>query len=365
MGRWPGTRLPASTPCIPFREKTDCGMTRTVPDRKVILDAVTLGLPRAITARQPTLATEKCRRRALHLFAGRKRLVPATDRSGREMILSCGAVLDHLRVAIAAAGWDTAVARFPDPTQPDHVAAVDFGPLPIVGDTQRAQTDRLPFAAPRGWNTLESTLRGLVDAAVVMLDVVPDDARPQLADASRLTESPRRQDPTYQSELRWRTSSFELEQGVPPTSRVSASEASRVDVARAFPTTGYGERRSQIGPDRSKIIVLSPRGETSLEVLRCGEALSTVLLECTVAGMATCTLTHLTEITPSRMVIRQLTRQRGLSQLLIRVGTTPAAGEQQLPHTPTSRDRCSAVPQVALAAASCSPPATRVTCYPM
>ena len=90
---------------------------------------------------------EKCRRRALYLFADRKRLVPATDRSGREMILSCGAVLDHLRAAIAAAGWDTAVARYPDPTQPDHVAAV------------------------------------------VRLDVVPDDARPQLADASRLTES--------------------------------------------------------------------------------------------------------------------------------------------------------------------------------
>jgi hypothetical protein len=76
------------------------------------------------------------------------------------------------------------------------------------------------------------------------------------------------------------------------------------------------------------------RGDTSLEVLRCGEALSTVLLERTVAGIATCTLTHLTEITPSRMVIPQLTRERGLPQLLIRVGTTPAAGEQQLPPHP-------------------------------
>ena len=311
-----------------------------MPDRKVILDAVTLA------CRAPSLHNSQPWRwiadGALHLFADRTRLVPATDSSGREMILSCGAVLDHLRVAIAAAGWDTTVARFPDPTQPDHVAAVEFDPLPIVGDTQRARadaihrrrTDRLPFAAPRGWATLESTLRGLVDGEVVMLDVVPDDARPQLADASRLTESLRRQDPTYQSELRWWTSPFELDQGVPPTSRVSASEASRVDVARAFPTTGYGERRAQTGPDRSKIIVLSTRADTSLEVLRCGETLSTVLLECTIAGIATCTLTHLTEITPSRNVIRQLTRQRGLPQLLIRVGTTPAAGEQQLPPTP-------------------------------
>jgi hypothetical protein len=311
-----------------------------MPDRKVILDAVTLA------CRAPSLHNSQPWRwiadDALHLFADRTRLVPATDSSGREMILSCGAVLDHLRVAIAAAGWDTTIARFPDPTQPDHVAAVEFDPLPIVGDTQRARadaihrrrTDRLPFAAPRGWATLESTLRGLVDGEVVMLDVVPDDARPQLADASRLTESLRRQDPTYQSELRWWTSPFELDQGVPPTSRVSASEASRVDVARAFPTTGYGERRAQIGPDRSKIIVLSTRGDTSLEVLRCGETLSTVLLECTIAGIATCTLTHLTEITPSRNVIRQLTRRRGLPKLLIRVGTTPAAGEQQLPPTP-------------------------------
>ena len=59
---------------------------------------------------------------------------------------------------------------------------------------------------------------------------------------------------------------FEPDQGVPPTSRVSASEASRVDVARVFPTTGYGERRAQIGPDRTKIIVLSTRADTSLEV---------------------------------------------------------------------------------------------------
>jgi hypothetical protein len=159
--------------------------------------------------------------------------------------------------------------------------------LPIVGDAQRARAhaihrrrrDRLPFAAPRGWDTLESTLHGSVDAALVMLDVVPDDARPQLADASRLTESLRRQDSTHQPELRWRTAPSELDQGVPPTSRVATSEASRVDVARAFPTAGYGECRVQIGPDRSKIIVLSTRGDTSLEVLRCGEALSTVLPE--------------------------------------------------------------------------------------
>jgi hypothetical protein len=44
-----------------------------------------------------------------------------------------------------------------------------------------------------------------------------------------------------------------------------------------------------------------------------------VLLEC-----AKCTLTHMTELVQSREIIRQLTAQRDLPQLLIRVGQAPA-----------------------------------------
>jgi hypothetical protein len=41
------------------------------------------------------------------------------------------------------------------------------------------------------------------------------------------------------------------------------------------------------------IFVLSTHSEDArLDVLRCGEALSAVLLEGTFAGLATCTLTH-------------------------------------------------------------------------
>jgi len=276
----------------------------------------------------------------LHLFLEREWLVQATDRSGREMILSCGAVLDHLRVAMAAAGWDAAVDRFPDPNEADYLAVLDFSPLASVSDAHRQRagailrrrTDRLPFAAPTRWESFERQLRSRADNAV-MLGVVPEDAREQLAEASRLTEAIRHNDPSYQSELRWWTSPFDLDHGVPPSSRLSASEASRVDVARAFPTTGYGERRPTIGVDHSKILVLSTRDDTRSEVLRCGEMLSAVLLDCTIAGMATCTLTHMTEVTPARELIQRLSGQPGLPQLLIRVGKIPAV-EQHVPATP-------------------------------
>ena len=315
-------------------------MTPTVLERQVVHNAVMLA------SRAPSLHNSQPWRwvaqgAALHLFADRRRLVQVADPSGRELLLSCGAMLDHLRVAMAAAGWDANTRRFPNADEPDHLATLDFARIPVPSDVQRQRadailrrrTDRLPFAAPRNWAQLESMLRSVVDTDDMMLDIVPDDARPQLADASRLTEALRRHDPTYQSELRWWTSPFELDQGMPPSSRVAASEASRVDVARSFPTAGYGGRRPQIAEDHSKIVVLSTHEDDRGDVLGCGEALSTVLLECTVAGLATCTLTHMTEVAPSRDIIRRLTGQSGLPQLLIRVGRTPAI-EQHMPATP-------------------------------
>jgi hypothetical protein len=315
-------------------------MTQTVLEPDVIRDAVMLA------CRAPSLHNSQpwhwvAESGRLHLFLEREPLVQATDRSGREMILSCGAVLDHLRVAMAAAGWDTAVDRLPDPHDADLLATFEFTSLPSISDEHRQRagailrrhTDRLPLAAPTRWEALERQLRSRVDDDAVVLNVIPEDAREQLAEASRLTEAIRHEDPSYQSELRWWTSPFELDHGVPPSARVSASEAGRVDVARAFPTTGHEDRRPTIDVDHAKILALSTRNDTRLEVLRCGEALSAVLLECTIAGMATCTLTHMTEVTPARELIRRLSGQSWLPQLLVRVGKVPG-GERHVPATP-------------------------------
>ena len=49
----------------------------------------------------------------LQLFADPSRNVRSTDESGRETLLGCGVVLDHLRVAMAAAVNATRAAREP------------------------------------------------------------------------------------------------------------------------------------------------------------------------------------------------------------------------------------------------------------
>ncbi len=312
-----------------------------VPGGTVIANAVMLA------CRAPSLHNSQPWRwvaegSALHLVADRTRFMLAADSTGREVILSCGAVLDHLRVAMAAAGWASAVERFPDPHDPDHLAELRFTPSKSVTDEQRRRadaillrrTDRLPFAEPADWVKLETALRQSGIPHGVMFDIVLDNARPELARASQLTETLRHYDPSYQAELEWWTAPFEFDSGLPPSARVSASEASRVDVARSFPPAGGGDRRADIGFDQSKIVVLSTLHEDARDdVLRCGEALSAVLLECAMAGMETCTLTHMIEVAPSREIVRKLIGQVGLPQLLIRIGQTPE-NDRDLPATP-------------------------------
>ncbi len=67
-------------------------------------------------------------------------------------------------------------------------------------------------------------------------------------------------------------------------------------------------------------MVLSTYEDSRRAALDCGEVLSDVLLEATEAGLATCTLTHLTELEASRDVVRALTGAEDNPQLLIRIG---------------------------------------------
>jgi nitroreductase len=204
----------------------------------------------------------------------------------------------------------------------------------------RRRTDRRPFGPPHGWARFEVLLRQAIITYHVMCDIVLDDARPRLAEASRLTQQIRENDPTYDAELVWWTSPFVASEGVPQNALVSATEAANVDVARDFPTAAKDQRVDDGHVDQSKIVVLSTHHEDArLDVLRCGEALSAVLLECTVAGLATCTLTHMTELAPSREIVRDLTGQHGLPQLLVRVGQAPVedgAAPDRTPRRPLS-----------------------------
>jgi len=277
----------------------------------------------------------------LHLFAEHARVGHHTDVTGGEVILSCGAVLDHLLVASAAAGWQARIERYPDPEDHDHLAAVVFHRADAVTTHERElseaiarrRTDRLAFMAPEPWFKLEERLSAVLDGTVAELDVIDDSGRPALAAASRRSEEQRRGDASYRYELLWWTGHSHVSDGVPTSALPSSAEASQVDVARDFPTYHTDDLRTTAERDHSKVLVLSTFDDSRQNVLQCGEALSRVLLECTAAGFATCTLTHMIELHASREAVRRLIGRHAEPQVLIRVGKAAEAGAP-VTHTP-------------------------------
>ena len=155
-------------------------MTGTVIDRQVLDSAVELA------CRAPSVHNSQPWRWVaeggeLRLFFDPQRIPHATDLTGREAAISCGAVLDHLRVAAAAAGWHASIARFPNPNDLDHLATIHFSPLHFVTDAVRARaeailhrrTDRLPFGAPSSFPAFEPVLRSTIDTDKATLTVLP------------------------------------------------------------------------------------------------------------------------------------------------------------------------------------------------
>ena len=131
-------------------------MPDTMVDAEVLKDAVHLA------CRAPSLHNSQpwqwvADSAGLQLCVDRSRILYSTDnKSGREALISCGAVLDHLRVAMAAAGWTANVDRFANPNNLDHLASIDLSPVSLVTDGHRRRadailrrrTDRLPFRRP-------------------------------------------------------------------------------------------------------------------------------------------------------------------------------------------------------------------------
>ncbi|WP_067903152.1 Acg family FMN-binding oxidoreductase [Nocardia vaccinii] len=276
----------------------------------------------------------------LDLYAVPERMLPTTDPTGRQMFLSCGITLGHLRTALTAAGWGTTVAYCPNPNRRTHVATVRFTPHSSVTDAERdlaeairqRHTDRLPMRPPAGWADFETVLRSTFDPADAVLDVVPESARSVLAHASSLTAAVRYRDAEYQSELMWWTGIADPDIGIPESALLSADERARVPLGRSFPLTEHRPHRAA-SPDAATVLVLSTDSDSRADLMRGGAVLSTILLECTAAGYATCVLTHLTEYQRSRDIVRDLIGDTALPQTLIRVGTA-APDSVQEPRTP-------------------------------
>jgi hypothetical protein len=280
---------------------------------------------------------------SLHLFSDRSRHLPATDPDGRDLLMSCGAALHHLRVGFAAAGWDTTVHRLPDPARPDHLAAVEFTSRnPTAEDIALStaiahrRTDRRRFTS---WPVTGSLLDVVAERAVGQGALAAAATNPvdRFRLASAIADAARQQDadPGYRSELAaWAGRGFAAEDGVPATSTPRTAVPHGDTTMRAFPDGVLTQVREKWEDDAGELLVVATTSDDRVSRLRAGEAMSAVLLAATDLGLATCPLSQPLEIRGVRELLRA-TVLGGVAfpQMVLRIGWAPT-DQDRVPASP-------------------------------
>src|ERR1700754_2733281 len=144
----------------------------------------------------------------VELHADRTRHLVDTDPDQRDLIISCGAALHHLRVALAAAGLAASVDRLPNPDN-SHLATIRPRPgSPEPADAELARgielrhTDRRRFTAQSVPASVLADLTATATANGAVLHPVTDDAsRRQLIAVLVEAASQQRHIPGYSAEL--------------------------------------------------------------------------------------------------------------------------------------------------------------------
>jgi nitroreductase len=284
----------------------------------------------------------------VELHADWNRHLAATDPDRRDLVLSCGAALHHLLVALAGQGLPARVERLPDPEDRGHLADVTVRPdaghpadpalAPFIS---RRYTDRRRMShRPVPGSHLHELAEHAERAGARLLPVAGDAMRARLTEALRAGVHRQEFTAGYAIELElWTRRYAAARDGIPRTSIAAAPVArTRPTALRRFPhgTLRQPAQRTGAGAldDAAELLVVVTPDDEVIDRIRAGEATSAVLLAATGLGLATTPLSQGIEIETTRHAIqRDVLRVPEHPQLLIRIGW-PASTAAEIPATP-------------------------------
>ncbi len=276
----------------------------------------------------------------IHLYSDPRRWLTATDPDARDLVLSCGAVLHHLTVALVATEIGSVVHRLPNRAEPDHLAAVELMPgtstatdLELAAAISRRRTDRRRFADwPQPAGHLDLLTRAAAGQGALLRAVTEPTQRRLLAAAIDYAAVEQDSTPGYPTEIGLWSGGRAAACGVPAANVPRSGNDAMVLPMRRWADGDLVQRRS--GEDGATILVLGTSSDDRLSQLRAGEACSAVLLAATGLGLASSVLSQPLEIPATRRLVRDGVLGGTLCpQLVIRVGWPPA-GAPPLPATP-------------------------------
>ena len=224
----------------------------------------------------------------LHLDADWTRGLGDTTSDRRDVLLGCGAVLNHCAVALAAAGWQPRIRRFPD-GRAGHLASFELiDRRPADGSVELAD------AIPRRRSDRRSYGDSQLPAAILELLLI-------------------------------RAARFGVQMSVVPRIRWVRLEAGRIELR-------YGAHDDELpNAGDGVLLVLATEADDDDGRLLTGEAMSHLLLSATALGLASCPFTEPLRDQRDRLALAcEVFDGDAYPQVLIRLGPA-SAGATGLP----------------------------------
>ncbi|MGO8884619.1 MAG: Acg family FMN-binding oxidoreductase [Streptosporangiaceae bacterium] len=253
------------------------------------------------------------------------------DQGGREMLISCGAALFGLRLAIREIGYMPLVELLPDPGRPSYLARITLGDevpptgleLHLIAAIPHRHTHRGPFSPgplPTG------LLAGLQQDALIegaALALVDQHHYQQLSALVVAAGRRQRLDPIARAEARRWTRSAEstARDGVPAQAFAAESTAQPGQLPQRDFDLGRGMGLLPAGgPPPPATAVLITRADTPADWLHAGQAMHRVLIRAAGCWVFASLHTQPLEVPAVRALIRSRLALPGQAQMLMQLG---------------------------------------------
>lgn len=271
----------------------------------------------------------------------RERQLPVADPEGRLLTISCGTALHHARIALAAAGWEPVVQRFPDPEQPELLARITLGAH--IGVAPEAmhhfqtaeirRTDRRPLSNVPVPPDAIAAVRDAVAEQGARLHVLRAEQVSVLAVAVARAEALSAEEEPLREELaRWVGGSRPEGTGLPDASiplQPPHTTVPQRDFGAPGTLTAPGE-----GTDRyATYAVIFGDQDNPAGWLPAGEALSAAWLVATEHGVSLLPFSAPVEASVTRVTLLGILSGLGQPYLAVRLGI-PDPDHAGPPHTP-------------------------------
>ena len=275
---------------------------------------------------------------SLVLSQDTNRQVHVIDPWGRELLMSCGAALDHLEVAARAIGLDAAVVLC---VEGNTVAEIHFtrGAEATTVEVDRAiailerHTNRGRFSGPALTDDVLDAVRSRAQQHDTLVRVV---------DASEITEVEvllsRAEDrllrsADYLRELdRWvwhGSINDHRGNGLPQPAVQHGINRAESLTGREFNGTRLVRPSEPPAAEEQTVVLLTTMADTRRDWIQSGRALSAVLLTVTIKGLVAQPLGQVVDLSGARKALSDLLGTIGSPQMLLRIGHGPS-----LPATP-------------------------------